>query len=85
MAMTMTSQALQYGKRRVARKLLRAVPWLGAVIAIATLGQAIRRKGLLPGSVDTALDFIPFVGGVKNTVEIARGRDFIRDRAGAAP
>ena len=84
MGMTISSQALQYGKRRVTRKLLRAVPLLGAVVAIATLGQAIRRKGLFPGSIDTALDFIPFVGGVKNTVEIARGRDFIRDRAGVA-
>jgi hypothetical protein len=78
--MTMSSQALQYGKRRITRKLLRAVPWVGAIVAIATLGKAIQRKGLLPGSVDTALDFVPFVGGAKNVLEIARGRDFIRDR-----
>ena len=30
--------------------------------------------------LDTALDFIPFVGGLKNAAEVARGRDFIRDR-----
>ena len=30
--------------------------------------------------MDTALDFIPFVGGVKNAAEVVRGRDFIRDR-----
>jgi hypothetical protein len=64
----------------MARRLLRAAPWVGAVVALATLGAAIRRKGAVRGTVDTALDFIPFVGGVKNAAEIVRGRDFIRDR-----
>ena len=49
-------------------------------VALVTVGQAIRRKGALGGSVDTALDFIPWVGGVKNAAEAVRGRDFIRDR-----
>ena len=79
--MTIRRQVVQYGQRRIARRLLRAVPWLGGVVALATLGAAIRRKGALGGSLDTALDFIPFVGGVKNAAEIARGRDFIRDRS----
>jgi hypothetical protein len=29
---------------------------------------------------DSALNAIPFVGGLKNAVEVVRGRDFIRDR-----
>ncbi|HXG89224.1 MAG TPA: hypothetical protein VNJ02_12875 [Vicinamibacterales bacterium] len=62
------------------RKLLRAVPWVGGVVALVTLGRAVRRKGLVGGSVDTALDMIPFVGGAKGLAEVARGRDFIRDR-----
>ena len=78
--MSISSQALQFGKRRATRKLFRAVPWLGALVAMATLRKTVQRKGMWRGSVDTALDFIPFVGGVKNTVEIARGRDFIADR-----
>jgi hypothetical protein len=78
--MTMTKQLSQYAKRRVTRRLVRTVPWIGGVIALAMLGSAIRRKGLLGGSVDTALDMIPFVGSAKNLVEIGRGRDFIRDR-----
>jgi hypothetical protein len=73
----------RYAQRRVTRKLMRAVPFLGAVVALATLGSAIRRKGFLGGSVDTALDFTPVVGGVKNVAEIVRGRDLIRDRTGA--
>lgn len=78
--MSITGQAVQYAQRRVTRKLLRAVPWLGAIVALATLGRAIRRKGIVGGAVDTTLDFIPFVGGAKNLTEIARGRDLIRDK-----
>jgi hypothetical protein len=82
--MSMSRQALQYGQRRITRKLVRAVPFLGAAIAAATLVRAVRRKGMLGGTVDTVLDFIPFVGGAKNAAEIVRGRDFIADRRGVA-
>jgi hypothetical protein len=56
------------------------MPWIGGIVAVATLGSAIRRKGLIGGTVNTVLDFIPYVGGAKNLAEVARGRDFIRDR-----
>ena len=62
------------------QKLVRAVPWLGAVVAVATLGQAMRRKGVLAGTVDSALDAMPFVGGAKSVCEVLRGRDFIPER-----
>jgi hypothetical protein len=71
---------MRYGKRRAVRKLVRAVPILGAVVAVATLGQAIRRKGVLGGSLDTALDAVPYLGGAKSVCEAWRGRDFIRER-----
>ena len=76
----MTRQLVQYGQRRIARKMLRSVPFLGSLVALATLGMAIRRKGMWRGTADTALDFIPYVGGVKNSAEILRGRDFLRDK-----
>ena len=78
--MGISRQVAQYGQRRLTRKIYRSVPWVGGLIALATLGAAIRRKGVFGGTVDTALDFIPFVGGAKNMAEVARGRDFIRDR-----
>jgi hypothetical protein len=46
-----------------------------------TLGSAMRRKGILGGAVHTTLDFIPFVGGIKNLAEMTRGRDFVPDKA----
>ena len=73
-------QLRQYATRRITRRLVRTMPWFGSVIALVTIGSAMRRKGVLGGALDTALDFIPFVGGVKNMAEIGRGRDFIPDK-----
>jgi hypothetical protein len=78
--MALAVQLKQYATRRITRHLVRSVPWIGSVIAIVTVGGAMRRKGVLGGALDTALDFIPYVGGVKNLAEIGRGRDFIPDR-----
>ena len=62
------------------RRLGRSIPVLGTLVAAATIGAAIRRKGLFGGAIDSALNAIPFVGGVKNAAELVRGRDFVRDR-----
>lgn len=56
------------------------MPWVGAAIALTTLAATVRRKGWLGGATDTALNSLPFVGALKNTAEVIRGRDFIRDR-----
>jgi hypothetical protein len=79
--MGMSRQIGQFAARRATRKLTRAIPWVGAAIALFTLGAAIKRKGFFGGSLDTALDFTPVVGTLKNVAEVGRGRDFIRDRA----
>jgi hypothetical protein len=78
--MALRDQALRYGQRRLKRRVARSLPWIGALVAFATLGSAIRRKGFLGGTLNTALDAIPFVGGAKNVAEVYRGRDFIRDK-----
>lgn len=78
--MRIAAQAVHYGQRRLTRRLMRTVPFLGAVVALITVGSAMKRKGLLKGALDTALNFTPFVGGVKNAMELLRGRDFIADK-----
>jgi len=78
--MTVTRQVSQYARGRVLRRLARSMPWIGAVVAIAAVGTAVRRKGLFGGVADTALDAVPGVGAVKNAIEAVRGRDFIRDK-----
>jgi len=69
-----------YAGRKIGRRLARSIPWIGAAIALVTIGGAIRRKGLLRGVLHSGLDAIPFVGGAKNVVELARGRDFLPDK-----
>lgn len=70
----------QYARRKLTKRLVRSVPWVGTVIAVLTLGKVIREKGLLRGSLNAALDAIPYVGGAKNLAEAARGRDFLPNR-----
>ncbi|MCA1583614.1 MAG: hypothetical protein LC791_02170 [Acidobacteria bacterium] len=70
----------RWGGARLARRMSRSVPFLGAVIAVATVGAAIRRKGVVGGAVDTGLNALPFVGAMKMGVEWWRGRDLFPDR-----
>ena len=78
--MAITRPLQQYASRRITRRLYRSMPWIGSLVAIATIGSALRRKGVLRGTMDTALNFIPFVGGAKNVAEAVRGRDFFPDK-----
>ncbi len=82
---TNTNRIVRWGGARLSRRLSKSVPIIGAVVAVATVVGTMRRKGLISGAFDTALNAIPFVGAAKNAVEIARGRDFFPDRAAQRP
>jgi hypothetical protein len=78
--MTIQQQALRYGQRRLTRRLSRVIPWIGTAIALLAVGSTIRRKGVVRGTADSALNAIPVVGGLKSLAEIVRGREFFPDR-----
>lgn len=78
--MASPTQLSLFATRRLTSRLTRAIPWVGAAIALVTLGSSIRRKGFFGGTIDTALNFTPGVGTVKNLVEAGRGRDFILEK-----
>ena len=78
--MTVTQHVVRYGGARLSRKLSRSVPIIGAALAVATVAATMKRKGFFRGALDTGLNATPFVGAVKNAVELIRGRDFIPDR-----
>ena len=80
MVMPLDQHAIKYGQRRLLSRATRSVPWIGTALALLTIGSAIRRKGILRGTLDCALNATPFVGAIKNTAEIVRGRDFFADR-----
>jgi len=78
--MATSTKIRNYAGRKLARRLSRSIPYVGAAVALFTIGAAIRRKGMFGGAVHSGLDAIPFVGAAKNMAEVIRGRDFIPDR-----
>jgi hypothetical protein len=72
--------ARRVGSRAVTRRIVRSWPLIGGAIAVLTIAGTVRRKGLLGGTLDTALNAMPFVGTVKNLMEARRGRDYIPHR-----
>ena len=78
--MATTTPLRNYAGRKITKRLTRSIPYIGAAIALVTLGSAIRKKGFVRGLIHSGLDAIPFVGGAKNVAEAVRGRDFFPDR-----
>jgi hypothetical protein len=78
--MAATERLVRWGGARLSRRMVRAAPWIGTVIALATVGATMKRKGFFGGALDTGLNAIPFVGAAKTAIELARGRDFFPDR-----
>jgi hypothetical protein len=83
--MAYLGRAARWGGARLSRRLARSIPLLGAFVALATLGDTMRRKGVAGGLADTGLNSIPFVGAAKNVVEAVSGRDLFPDRPAARP
>ncbi len=55
------------------------LPFGGTFIALALVGTDIKRKGVVKGVANSALDAVPVVGLVKNGIELFTG-DFISDK-----
>ena len=72
------------GGWELAKRLIKPIPIIGSVVALGLAGYAIKRKGLLRGSLHVGLDVTPVVGTAKNVVEIFTG-DLIRDKAVKSP
>jgi hypothetical protein len=70
----------RWGGARLSRRLARSIPFVGALVAVATLRSTIQRKGFVGGLADTGLNSVPFVGAAKNAVELVRQRDFFPDQ-----
>ena len=79
----MSNKLARYGGMRLSKRLRRSIPIIGTAIAVATIVSTVRRKGVVSGSLDTGLNAMPFVGALKNVVEVMRGRDFFPDRVPA--
>jgi hypothetical protein len=63
----------------VLKRLAKPIPIIGTAVVLATAYAVLRRKGLLRGGLDVALDATPVVGLLKGAVEVVTG-DLIPDR-----
>ena len=68
----------------VAKKLLKAIPFIGPVFSVGFAGYDLKKKGVVPGAIHLGLDVTPVVGTAKNVVEIFTG-DWIPDKSSQQP
>jgi len=64
---------------QVVKRGAKMLPFGGTFIALALVGTDIKRKGVVKGVANSALDAVPVVGLVKNGIELFTG-DFIADK-----
>ncbi len=69
---------IRTGGTRVAVKAAKSVPIVGTAVVIGMMGYEIKKKGLVRGIVNTALDATPVVGVAKNAIEFFTG-DWLPD------
>ena len=72
-------KVIHAGGWQVAKRVAKTIPFGGTAIAIALVGNDIKKKGVIKGIVNSGIDAIPFVGLAKNAVELVAG-DFIPDK-----
>lgn len=72
----LTRKLAEAGGWKVARRVAKAIPYAGTVMAIGFVGYDIKRKGVVKGVLNSGLDAIPFVGLAKNAVELFTGDIF---------
>jgi hypothetical protein len=77
---TLKRKIIRAGGWRIAKRLIKPIPVVGALFALGLAGYEIKKKGLLPGAVHVGLDVTPVVGTAKNVVELFTG-DLIPDKA----
>ncbi len=68
------------GGARLAIKAAKSIPLVGTAMVIGLVGYEIKKKGLVRGIVNSALDATPVVGVAKNAIEVFTG-DWLRDKS----
>ncbi len=76
---TLKRKAAEAGGWVAAKRVAKAVPYLGTFMAIGLVGYDIRKKGVVKGVLNSGLDAIPFVGTGKNIIEFFTG-DLLPDK-----
>ena len=72
-------KAAEAGGWAIAKRVAKAIPYVGTAMAIGLVGYDIKRKGVVKGVINSGLDAIPLVGTAKNVVEFFTG-DLLPDK-----
>jgi hypothetical protein len=75
----MLRRFIRAGGTRLAMKAAKSMPIVGTVAVIGLAGYEIKKKGMVKGLVNLALDATPVVGVAKNTIEMFTG-DWLPDK-----
>jgi hypothetical protein len=70
---------IQAGGARLALKATKSIPLVGTAVVIGLAGYEVKKKGLIKGVLNVALDATPFLGAAKNGIEAFTG-DWLPDR-----
>lgn len=81
---TIWRSLLRAGGTRIVRKVGKAMPVVGTAVVIGMTAYEIKKKGLVRGIVNTALDATPVLGTAKNVIEVFTG-DWLSDKKTSAP
>ena len=76
---TILRSLVRAGSTRLAKKLGKAIPFVGTAVVVGLVGYEIKKKGLVRGVVNTALDATPVLGTAKNVIEVFTG-DWLADK-----
>ena len=64
---------------RIAKRVIKPIPFVGTALAIGLAANEVRKKGMWRGALHVGLDVTPVIGTAKNVIEIFTG-DIIPDR-----
>src|SRR5687768_2183422 len=70
-----------WAAKKLVRGLTRSIPFVGTAVVLAFLGHSIRRKGVVNGVLDSAIDAVPLVGACKTGLELFVTGDWFPDKA----
>ncbi len=72
-------KVIEAGATRLATKVIRQVPVLGTAVIVGMAGYEMKKKGVLKGLANVAMDATPVVGVAKNVIEVFTG-DWFPDK-----
>ncbi len=76
---SLTRRMARAGGWKLAKRLVKPIPFVGTAVALGLAGYEIRKKGWKNGLLQVGLDVTPVVGTAKGVVELFTG-DLIPDK-----